>query len=502
MFSSSFRIFFAGAIVGLSFAPLHIFPAIIGLSVLLSKITHSTSIKQAFKYGYIFGFGLFLALLYWIAIGVSVYAEKFWWAIPFALFGLPLIMAFFPAFVSACSFQFRDSKYAHIVFCIIWVFFEWLSSWIFTGLPWGLLGYSFSFSLTLLQSASIFGVYGLSFLAAYLGSMFFVQKNLTVRIGAILPIVIAALIFGYVRLDNNPTEYSDLTARIVQPSIKQEDKWSDNQAFQNINKHIELSTRPFEAAKDGLTKNTADLIIWSEAALTIPYYFPPLYEQLLIMLEDENQVLITGGITDNGLRGRNLEIYSSIIALTHSGELDFEYHKSHLVPFGEYIPFSKYLPLQKITPGIMDYTEGNYEIVTLDKYNIRIKPQICYEAIFPDDAAVSANEADLIINVTNDSWYGNSSGPFQHFQIARMRAIENALPLIRAANNGISAIIDPVGRIIDHTELNAVTTIDSFIPLKLNDNSSLYYRYGYLMLLTFITLVLMLQISLHKMLKN
>lgn len=514
MFSSTFITFIAGTLVGASFAPINFLPGIFGLSLLLQKIKHANSIKSAFKQGYVFGIGLFLALLYWIAIGVSVYADKFWWAIPFALFGLPLIMGIFPALASSVTYFTKDNEYFHISFCIVWVFFEWLSSWILTGFPWGLLGYICSFSLTMMQSASIWGVYGLSFIIIYLGSIFYAKTNILIRTISIAVIILLSGIYGYLRLQDNPTKFSDHTIRVVQPSIAQSDKWKAAEFFNNLEKHIELSMLPFNpypsfinnSAKKPLLENntsiTPDIIVWSEAALTAPYYYSPILKQLLIPLERDDQVLISGGITDNGMQDDKLEIYSSIIALKSSGEVDFEYHKSHLVPFGEYIPFSKYLPIHKITPGLLDYTEGTYETVSLDKQNLNIKPQICYEAIFPDEAAVNAANIDLIINVTNDSWYGKSSGPYQHFQIARMRAIESAVPLVRAANNGISAIIDPVGRILDSTLLNEVTTIDSFIPKKNSDTPSIYFKYGYLCMLAMIFLVIMLQTILTILLKT
>lgn len=502
MFSPSIITFLSGGLLGIAFAPVHFLPAIISLSILLKRIADSQSVKDAFKQGYLFGFGFFLTLLYWIAIGVSVYADKFWWAIPFVFFGLPIIMGFLLALTATLTYLIKDKKYIHIGFCIIWVFFEWVSSWALTGFPWGLLGYISSFSLTVMQSASIIGVYGLSFIVIYLGSMFYTKHGLTTRLTVNLIILISIIIYGFIRINQNPTQFSDLTVRIVQPSIPQSDKWVSEEVFNNIEKHINLSIQPFQLTDGKSTQDVPDIIVWSEAALTIPYYYRPVFEQLIGMLEGEEQVLISGGVTDNGLRGEGMEIYSSLIALNSLGELEFEYHKSHLVPFGEYIPLGKYIPLDKITPGLQDYTRGNYEIVTLNKKNIKIKPQICYESIFPDEAAVNAAEVDLIVNVTNDSWYGNSSGPYQHFQIARMRAIENALPLIRAANNGISAIIDPVGRIVSQTNLNEVISIDNYLPLKLSNTNSLYYQYRYIFVLILVTLVLLLQTGVDKILKN
>ena len=262
---------------------------------------------------------------------------------------------------------------------------------------------------------------------------------------------------GFYRLQGNPTELSELKVRIVQPSIPQNAKWNPQTFWQNLDKQVEMSN------KEGYP----DIIVWSEAALTVPYYYKPVYNTLKSVFTKENQILLSGGVNDNNMQGENYEIYSSLIALDDNGKLRFDYHKSHLVPFGEYIPLSKYLPLQKITYGTVDYTPGKREILYLDSLNLYIQPLVCYESIFSEEVRVINSEADLIVNITNDAWYGNSSGPYQHFEISKMRAVENGLPMIRAGNNGISAVIDPVGRVLKKLDLNQIDIIDNLIPLKL-----------------------------------
>ncbi len=449
--------FISGLICGLAFAPLYFFPGLLMLSVLCAQIFKSGTIRQALFFGYMFGFGFFLASLYWISFGVAVYIEEFWWAIPFALFGLPAFMAIFIALVAAISWRFRLSFLYHIIFCIIWVFVEWLISWIFTGLPWALLGYAFSISDILIQPASIFGVLGLSFAAVFIGSSFYSKRFLVSRTIISVVILVIFIAYGYLRLVDNPTEYSDIKIRIVQPSIPQIAKWDANALWSNLDRQIEMSRREGEP----------DIIIWSEAALTVPYYYRPIYNSLMSIFAKEEQILLSGGVNDNGLSGDEYEMYSSLIALDGTGELLFDYHKSHLVPFGEYMPLKNYLPVKKLTPGVIDYTRGNRDIVFLKELNLRIWPLVCYESIFFNEVRISNTDVDLMVNITNDAWYGKSSGPFQHFQISRMRAVENGLPLVRAGNNGISAIIDPLGRVISSLNLDVVDTIDGYIPYKL-----------------------------------
>lgn len=472
MLISKKLIFVAGLVSGLAFAPIFFIPGLLGIALLCYQVKIAWDWQEAAIRGFIFGFGHFLTSMYWISIGVSVYIEEFWWAIPFALFGLPIILAFFIA--GACGFAFLTKKYNYyqFIFCINWVFFEWLRSWIFTGLPWNLLGYAFSFSNTLIQITSLVGIYGLSFFAIYISSSFYTiwsRDYHKLRILTLNSLIIILLItsYGGMRLYNNPTYFSNVKVRLVQPSIPQSAKWDIEAFWKNLDLHIKLSEKP----------GNIDLIIWSEAALVVPYIYEPVKIKILQMLKNKGAILITGGVTENGKIAQDLEIYTSLYALTPEGIQLFEYHKSHLVPFGEYMPLKKLLPLKKLTPGILDYTAGDGGFVKVDRYNLTIKPLICYESIFPNFVRISNKVADFIINVTNDAWYGQSSGPYQHLHISRMRSVENGLPMIRTANNGISAIIDPVGRIVQSLALNDVNYIDSFIPVKLKFKT-LYSQFG------------------------
>jgi apolipoprotein N-acyltransferase len=477
---------FFGMISGLVFAPTFFAPALLLLSLLCYQTRKAQNIKQAFGCGFLFGFGHFLSSMYWIAVGVSTYINEFWWAIPFALFGLPVILAFFIAGTTAMSWLSRNSKYFHIIFCTWWIFFEWLRSWIFTGLPWNLLGYSLAFSDILIQPVSIFGIYGLSFVTIYIStSLYYLtdKKGLMVTIPTSLILIIAMIIYGTTRLKTNDTSFSDITFRLVQPSIPQTDKWDEDQFWHNLQTQINLSNR------EGSVPN---LIIWSEAALVVPLKYNIIKNKLIEMLLHTDTTLITGGIADNDKTGNDYEIYTTLMALNEKGRLLFEYHKSHLVPFGEYMPLRNILPIKKLTHGFTDYTEGTPEIMHLEQFNLKIKPLICYEAIFPELVRTSNQFADVIINVTNDAWYGNSSGPYQHLHISRVRAVENGIPMLRVGNNGISAIIDGYGRISSQLALNEIGIIDGFIPNKIL-SKTIYSSFGNLSSLLAILVVLLIQ---------
>lgn len=458
--------FLTGGILAAAFAPIFFVPALLTLAILAYKTKLAPSWKAAAIYGFWFGFGFFTCGLYWMAIGVSVYAEEFWWAIPFALFGLPIILAIFVSIGSAAAWHFRRSNYYILALSLIWVFLEWVRSWIFTGLPWNLLGYSLTFSDELIQLGSVAGIYGMSFLVIYIsaGALDLLDdRKRNSYFVFFLAVVVSAMMFGDWRLKQYPTKFSDVKIRIVQPDIPQSDKWDIDTFWEHLDSHVELSHIN--------TGFSPDIVLWSEAAVTAPYYIPPVKARLQSALMSYDSVLITGGVSDKKV-GQIHETYSAMYAMNKSGEVLFEYHKAHLVPFGEYIPLSSVLPLKKLTPGLEDYTEGGKGKTAELKLHahsdqvLKIKPLVCYEAIFP--AEVRAAETDVIINVTNDTWYGNSSGPYQHFQMARMRAVENGVPLVRGANSGISAIIDPVGRVISETKFGHRTVLDGLLPEKIS----------------------------------
>jgi len=485
-----------GLLSGLVFAPTFFIPALFTLSYLCYLIQKSENWQEAAKFGYLFGFGHFLSGIYWISIGVSVYIADFWWAIPFALFGLPLVLAFFISASSAASFFYRNSKYYQFIFCLFWVLFEWVRSWIFTGLPWNLIGYAFSFSDILIQPLSIIGIYGLSFIVIYISTSFypfftkqFNQLKILLFTSTIILTVI--IIYGTIRLNNYPTNFTDIKVRLVQPSIPQPEKWNEEEFWHNLMLHINLSEN----------SEPTDLIIWSEAALVVPEYIPQVKSELLKMLNSTNAILITGGISDNNKHGEEFELYTAMYAIAKNGHKLFEYHKSHLVPFGEYMPLKKILPFKKLTHGLIDYKEGSGGLVYLDKYNLKIKPLICYESIFPDFVRTNNEIADVIINVTNDAWYGKSSGPYQHFYISKSRAVENGLPMIRVANNGISAIIDPLGRVIEKLDLNEINYINGLIPKKLNF-PTIFSKFGNIAILSIIFCIFLINYLLVKKLDN
>lgn len=457
-------LFLAGMSLSFAFAPYFFVPALLALGLLAHITEEAESSKEAFSYGFWFGFGFFTSGLYWITIGVGVYISQFWWAMPFALFGLPFFLSLcFIAPSIMLSWRFRSSPHYILYISIIWVIFEFLRSFVFTGLPWNLLGYSLAFLNEFIQIGSIFGIYGMSLIVAFIsfGSLYLLNDQSRLKYFFIaIGIIAAMLLFGDWRLKNNPTIFTNIKLRLVQPNIEQSEKWSADLFWANLKSHVNMSVVN--------TGFVPDIILWSEAAVTVPYDYKPVRQMLQSAIVYPNTVLITGGVTQNISVNGEPQIYTSLYAINQSGDILFNYNKAHLVPFGEYIPLRSIFPaVKKLTPGLLDYTPGiEGEMVSLPAFNLKIRPLICYEAIFPREAITDG--ADVIINLTNDNWYGNSTGPYQHFHMARMRAVENGLPFVRVAGSGISAIIDPLGRIISATPLLHATTLDGILPDRLN----------------------------------
>ncbi|MBP7189991.1 MAG: apolipoprotein N-acyltransferase [Rickettsiaceae bacterium] len=482
-------LFVVGLLLSLAFAPFFFFPALASITILAHLNKGAETRLESWIYGFWFGFGFFLSSLYWISIGVSVYSNDFWWAIPIAFFGIPLFMSIFISASCVISWHFRNTKFYPLAFAISWVFMEWVRSWLFTGFPWNLAGYSLCIMDQLIQLASIFGIYGLSLIVVFLCSSCILMFDEACRVKNFIFICLSIallLVFGEWRLGKNETKFYDIKLRLVQANIPQYDKWDAQLFWENLESHVNLS-------KLDTGYFYPDIIIWPEAAVTALYNIAPVRNMLESALIFPNGLLITGGVS----KDKKGKIYSSIYSIDQSGKILFEYHKSHLVPFGEYIPLRSWFPsIKKLTPGLLDYSPGKRgEVVFLEKLNLKIRPLICYESIFPRE--VITKDADVMINITNDTWYGNSSGPYQHFHIARMRAVENGIPMIRVANSGISAIIDPLGKIVSKTSLFHITALDGYLPEKI-EGGTIYAKLQELTLLLLIGLFYFVTIVLNK----
>ena len=453
-------IFLFGGLTSLSFAPFYCFPAgIVGFSGMLYCLALSPWSNRPYFYGWWFSFGYFVVGLYWIANGLKT--AGFWYLMPLGWIGLPafLSLLIMPAVGLSCQGA-RPGLARCLLFTILWSIGEYLRGHLLTGFPWNLNGYVWS--LEILQVTSIIGIYGLSLLTTLL-FVSLASKNRTFIVGCLM-LFMGLYGWGHHRLTQFPTERTGINMRLVQAAIPQQLKWLSDHFEENLNKHLGLSMmdgeRPLKA------------IIWSEASIpTFITRYPVLMSALAAAAPSQGYIIVGGP-----RHGTDKQIYTSTLVVNTQAELVASYDKSHLVPFGEYFPLRKIFPyMSKLTHGEQDYSAGaSVQTVTIDGLP-PFSPLICYEAIFPG-AVVTTPRPAWMLNQTNDAWYGYSTGPFQHLQIVRTRAVEEGIPLVRAANNGISAVVDAVGRITEQLALDEFGFIDFDLP-KVLPISTQYSQY-------------------------
>jgi len=349
-----------------------------------------------------------------------------------------------------------------------------------------------------MQSASLFGVYGLTAIAFFVFAAPLVllgddrqrlYAEAILRAGAWAAVPILALyVYGAIRLEAPRTFVDGVKMRIVQPSVPQRQKWMSEYQRQIFDDHIALSLQNPKGEKDSLAGITH--LVWPEAAMPFfPLEHPEALDMLAKMLPP-GTTLITGALRrdPNPPPGtgyvESLKTLNSILVLDEKAGLVASYDKINLVPFGEYLPFDKALMalgIQRLTHGRGAFTTG---VSPRPLLAIPGLPPavglVCYEALFPGDVVQGATRPGVLINVTNDGWFGETTGPYQHFHQARIRAVEEGAPLVRAANNGISAVVDPYGRVLERLGLNVRGAFDSALPNAISP--PLYARFGDLML--------------------
>jgi len=471
----------AGGLASLSLPPADLLPVLwISIPALIWLLDGPRTRRGAFWVGWCFGFGYLAVGLYWLTVALFVDIGRYWWLVPFASSGLAAGLAIFWGGAAAvASLAPRTSPLARALAVVAALSLgEWLRGHILTGFPWNLPGYAWTGNPWLAQTAAAVGAYGMTVLAllapalaAPLGSAMPRRRSLaTAAIG--LAIVAAAAGAGYARLPHDPTpSVPGVRLRIVQPSIPQSLKWVEGRLAENLRRHIALSQQPAQQPAG----QPPTVIIWPEAAEPFPLETNPDLAKALGATLRPGVLLITGTIRAVPRPGADPEYRNSLQALDGSGRIVATYDKVHLVPFGEYMPLSRWLPLAAIAAGD-DLTPGP-GLVSLPLPELpAASPLICYEAIFPHEVVNADSRPGWLLNVTNDAWFGLTAGPHQDFAMARTRTIEEGLPLVRAANTGVSAVVDPYGRIVGRLGLGAVGVIDADLPQALPP--TLYSRMG------------------------
>ncbi len=456
--------FFLGALSALSFAPLYwLFCFVIAFVLMWQILSEIQSYKKTALTGYLFGFGHFMVGFYWISNALLIDIPTFGWLYPVALFGIGAVFGIFFIFPFLIwrFFQNQNLWIRLLAFSSSFVLMEYLRAYIFTGFPWNMAGTVFAFSDTFIQSASVIGTYGLSFIVCIISASCYatLKKQYKSGISVLSILMILMFSFGTLRLKSISQNDSEIKVRLVQPSISQSLKWDENALENNLQTYIDMSAKePF---------NNVRFVVWGETATAFDLEHSPYFQAKIKRAIPQNGYLMTGMLRFDE---KSKKIYNAMGVFDDKGQMIDFYDKNHLVPFGEYIPFRKYLPsfLRPVTNLITD-------ISTTQKYkqlNLKNLPPfaalICYEIIFPDQVLDRQNKPSFIVLVSNDGWYGNSFGPYQHLSSAKMRAVEEGITIIRSANNGISAVIDPMGRVIAKIELNQKAFQDVYLPQTLN----------------------------------
>ena len=471
-----------GAAGALAFEPIRLFPLLLlayaGLVLLLDGAhADPRRWRDAALTGWGFGFGFFLVAHYWIGYAFLVDAETHAWLMPFAMVLLPAGLAlFFAAAAALCMTAWRPGVRRVFVFALAFTVAEWLRGHILTGFPWNLPGYGWAASDAMLQSTSLFGVYGLSLLTLLFGASLALLLERSRIVPAVLATAFLALFaYGEMRVAGaTDATVEGVRLRIVQPNTPQPEKYAPENRLRNWRRLIDLSSATAERQPTH--------IVWPEAAPPFLLEGTPEAQADIAALTGDSRVLMTGQVRiaqENGSR----DSYNSFAIFGPGGKLIGTYDKFHLVPFGEYIPVAPVLRKLGITEIAADtgFSSGPGPRTMTVPGAPPVGPLICYEIIFPREVTALPRPSWLV-NLTDDSWFGPDTGPMQHLLIARVRAIEEGLPIVRAANSGISAVIDAHGRIRARLALGLRDALDSDLPVALSTTP--FVRYGNVMLLT------------------
>jgi apolipoprotein N-acyltransferase len=466
----------SGVLSALSFAPFGLFPFLLASlgCLLLLLDTAGISVRRAAILGWWWGFGQFLAGLYWVGYAFMVDPGAHAWQLPFAVLFLAGGLALFPALACAVTAALGRSGPSALVFAAAMSLSEWLRGHVFTGFPWNLTAYCWGLSPAILQSATLVGAYGLTLLTILFGASLseLFRDRPRLRLPGALMLAFALMwAGGEARLVLTPTRtVAGTMLRIVQPNVPQAEKYKLQFVSRNWARLIGPSTAPATAP--------ITILIWPEAAPPFLLQHEPVAVEEIARLTAKGLVLITGGERVAFDREQEFRFYNSLLIFGRQGRVLAVYDKFHLVPFGEYVPFSQLLSrfgITKLTRGEAGFSAGPGPMTFALPKAPSVAPLICYEILFPG-AVVGEARPGWFVNVTDDSWFGPSTGPYQHLLAARVRAIEEGIPVVRAANTGISAVIDPLGRTIATLGLNKFGALD--VPLPAVIAPTPYARFG------------------------
>jgi apolipoprotein N-acyltransferase len=431
---------------------------------LFFALKKAATITQGLLFGFITGIVGYTGIIYWIAYVIVNYGYLPLHTGVMLMLLLACYLSLYIALFAGGIIYFREKIPLYLTAPVLWICFEYGKSFLITGFPWENLGYSQYLNTYLLQFADIAGVTGISFLIILFNAVVFEiinkrSKREYVLAGVVLLILAGVYIYGVYRLDQVDKAMQNspgMEVSLIQGNIDQSVKWNENYQKNTLNIYEQLSLKN--------SSGNGGLIVWPETAA--PFVFQKegnLHNQIVNLSTKSNNWLLFGSISYLPQRD-NDGYFNSAYLLSPAGVIKGKYDKVHLVPYGEYVPFRNLIPFVKgFTAGIGDMGTGKgfYPLFMDDK---KIGVLICYEGILPFAArAYKRNSADLLVNITNDAWFGSTSAPFQHFSMAVFRAVETRLFLVRAANTGVSGIVDPCGKIISRTNIFQEDAIKGYI---------------------------------------
>jgi apolipoprotein N-acyltransferase len=471
----------AGGLAALAMPPIGAFPVLaLSFPVLVWLIDGAgaaggtwRSALAAAICGWWFGFGYFLGGLWWIGAAFLVDAEAHAWLMPFAVVLLPAGLALFHAFGLAVARLLWSPGSARIAALAAGLGgAEWLRGHILTGFPWNSFGYALADNQFMGQAASLIGVEGLTFVTIL---VFAAPATLTDTRRSWTPAVLALATlaalgaYGAVRLMGAEPQFRDgVTIRILQPAVPQDDKFRPSEGERILGRYLTLSEAATGPERTGIDDVT--LLVWPESAFPFLLADTPQALGSIGSFLPDDTTLVTGAVRAEG-PADDRRYFNSIQVVDGRGAITATYDKLHLVPFGEFLPFQATLEALGITqitqlPGGFSAGESRRPLVLPG--GLLALPLICYEAIFPAESFAEGVRPDLLLSVTNDGWFGQTAGPYQHLAQARVRAIEQGLPLVRAANTGVSVVLDPYGRNVARLSLGAAGSLDAPLPQSLS----------------------------------
>ncbi|WP_293719266.1 apolipoprotein N-acyltransferase [Stappia sp.] len=498
-----------GGLAALSLPPVGAFPVLAlsfpGLVWLIDGAIPDRSrlrarLAPSFGIGWAFGFGFHLAGLWWIGRAFLVEADQFAALMPLAVLVLPAGLALFTGLaVTVAGMLWRDGWDRLLALALALTLGDWLRGNVLTGFPWNVWAHAFADSALLSQPVAFLGLYGLTFLVAFAFCALAGFADGT-RGGRRVAVVAIGLLLvaegaGAARMGLAPDiAPQDVALRLVQPSIPQEEKWLPENRSKVFSTYLEMSKAPWrDEAGSGDSGGLPRIVVWPESAIPFLLTETPDALAAIAALLGPRDTLVTGAVRADTEEGGRV-FYNSVYAIGGDGEIRDAYDKVRLVPFGEYLPLESWLErlgLTKIVP-LPGVFRAGFRARLLDPVEgPAFLPMICYEAIFPGAAEVEGARPGFLLNVTNDAWFGATSGPYQHFALARLRAIEQGLPLVRVANTGISAVFDPFGRVVAERGLGVVDHMDLRLPGTIQQGVSRDLREWALLIILILSLGVM-----------